>query len=87
MTGTSARGERRVKLVHVFERDAAALHDAVERFFGDVNGQARLFLQKLIEVAQERAAPGEHEAVLGDVRAEFGRGLFERVLDGDDDLM
>ena len=57
MTGTSARGERRVKLVHVFERDAAALHDAVERFFGDVNGQARLFLQKLIEVAQERAAP------------------------------
>ena len=42
---------------------------------------------KAVEVAQQRAASGEHHAALGDVGAELGRGLLERVLDAGDDLV
>src|SRR3974377_976486 len=43
--------------------------------------------QQLIYLPQRRAAAGEHDAALGDVGAELGRGLLERLLDGADDRL
>ena len=37
--------------------------------------------EQAVEVAQQRAAAGQHHAALGDVGAELGRRLLERVLD------
>ena len=52
-----------------------------------MHGQARLLLEELVKVAQQGAAARQHEAVFGDVGAEFGRRLLKGVLDGDDDLV
>ena len=41
--------------------------------------QAGLFHQQLVDVAQQRAAAGQHDAALGDVGAELGRSLLERL--------
>src|SRR5678816_4511783 len=43
--------------------------------------------EQAVEVAQEGAATGQHHAALGDVGAELGRRLLERVLDARDDLV
>ena len=45
-----------VEPVDVFKSDAAALDDAVEGFFGDMDRKTRLLLEQLIEIAQQRAA-------------------------------
>src|SRR3546814_9107743 len=39
----------------------------------------------LVEIAQQRATAGQHDAALGDVRAQFRRRAFEGLLDGLDD--
>ncbi len=52
-----------------------------------VHRQAGFFGQQAVEVAQQRAAAGQHHAALGDVGAQLGRGLLQRVLDGRDDLV
>ena len=59
--------------VHRLERAAAARH-AGERVVGDIHAmQTGLLGDQLVEVAQQGAAAGQHDAAFGDVRAEFGR--------------
>jgi rod shape-determining protein MreC len=41
--------------------------------------QAGFLAEQAVEVAQQRAAAGEHDAALGDVRAQFRRGLLQRL--------
>ncbi len=53
----------------------------------DQHRQAGLLGEQAVEVAQQRAAAGQHHAALGDVGAELGRRLLERVLDARDDLV
>ena len=62
-------------------------HHAGERIFGHDHRQAGLFHQQAVDVAQQRAAAGQHHALLGDVGAEFRRGLLERGLDRADDAV
>src|SRR5262252_1581404 len=59
----------RTQLVHQLEDAAAAARDAGERVVGDHHGQARLLGEQLVDVAQQGAAAGEHDAALGDVGA------------------
>ena len=72
-------------LVDQLEHAAAAAGDAGQRIFGDHDRQAGFFHQQLVDVAQQRAAAGQHDAALRDVRAELGRRLLERDLDRADD--
>ena len=65
----------------------AAARDAGQRVVRDHHGQAGLFHEKLVDIAQQRAAAGEHDAALGDVGAELGRRLLERLLDGAHDAL
>src|SRR5690606_6362727 len=61
--------------VQVLERPAGAERDAVQRLLGDGDGEARLFAERKIEIAKERAATGEHHAIVDDVGGEVrGRG-------------
>ena len=73
--------------VDVFKSDAAALDDAVEGFFGDMDRKTRLLLEQLIEIAQQRAAAREHHAAFSDIGAEFRGRLFESGLHGAHDLV
>src|SRR6267143_4831740 len=80
-------GEDRAEVLHLLERLARAAHDAGERVVGDDHRQARLLHQQPAEVAQQRAAAGEHHALFRDVGTELGRRLLERGFDGRDDLV
>src|SRR5215510_5937467 len=67
------------QLVHQLQDATAAACHAGERVFGNDHGQSRLFHEQLVDVAQQRAATGEHDAALGDVGAQLGRSLFQRL--------
>src|ERR1700730_17684097 len=43
--------------------------------------------EQLVDVAQQRAAAGEHDATLGDVRAQLRRSLLEGLLHGTHDAL
>src|SRR5690606_10100046 len=73
---------RRTVLVEQLEDSASAARDTRERIVGDDDRQAGLLRQQLVDVREQRAAPGQHDAALRDVRAELGRGLLESDFDG-----
>jgi len=60
---------------------AAARATQVSGSSATTHGQAGLFHQQFIHVAQQGAAAGEHDAAFGDVGAELGRRLLERLFD------
>src|SRR5579883_2710617 len=74
-------------LVHELENPAAAAGDASQWIVRHDDGQARFLRQELVDVTQQGAAAGEHDAALRDVRAELRRGLLERLLDGAHDVL
>jgi len=63
------------------EDTPAAARHAGQRIIRNYHGQAGLFHQQFIHVAQQGAAAGEHDAAFGDVGAELGRRLLERLFD------
>src|SRR2546428_3519335 len=63
--------------LEVLERETGALGHAVERVLGHVAGHPGDLGEELVHVAQERAAPGKHHALVDNVGRELGRGLFE----------
>src|SRR5438445_5560729 len=65
-------------LIDQFERTPAAARDAGERVVGDVHVQAGFLGDQLVQIAQQRTAASQHDAALGHIRAQLGRGLFER---------
>ena len=62
----------------MIERLAAAEHDRADRIVADHHGQARLLAQQHVEVLEQRAAAGEHDALVDDVGRELGRRALER---------
>ena len=81
-----ARAVRAVDRLELLEAAARADRDARERALGEVHGHLRLVAEPLVEPLQQRAAAGEHDAAIHDVRGELGRRLVERRLDRVDDL-
>src|SRR5690606_25291122 len=79
--------ENGAQFLKVLERLAAAAHHASQGILGHHDGQAGFFLEQAVEVAQQRAAAGQGDALVGDVRAQFGRGLLEGDLDRGNDLV
>jgi hypothetical protein len=73
--------------LHALQRHAAAAHHAGQRVFGHQHGQAGFFGQQAVQVAQQGAAAGQHHAAVGNVGAQFGGSLLQRVLDGGDDVV
>src|SRR5207248_7199190 len=68
------------------EAPAGADGPARERAFREVDRHLGLVTQPLVEPGDERAAAGEDDAAIHDVRRELGRRLVERGLDRLDDL-
>ena len=54
-------------------RATTAAGDAGQRVVGDVHVQTGLLGDQPVQVAQQGAAAGQHDAALGHVRAQFGR--------------
>src|SRR5438105_13317883 len=80
-------GEDRAEVLQLLERLARAAHDAGERVVGNDDRQSGFFHEQPVEIAQQRAAAGQHHALLGDVGAELWRRLLERGLHRRDDLV
>src|SRR5690606_14259067 len=79
--------ENGAQLFKVLKGFAAATYHAGERIFGHHHRQAGFFLEQAVQVAQQRAAAGQGDALVGDVGAQFGGRLFQRDLDGRHDLV
>jgi hypothetical protein len=62
-----------------------AERDAGQRLVGDGDRQAGGVAQHEVEIAEQRAAAGEHDALVDDVGGQFRRGVLERDLDRLDD--
>src|SRR2546425_466299 len=62
-------------------------HDGGERVVGQHDGEARLLAQQGVEVAEERAAAGQHDALVDDVRGQLGWRALETDADRLDDLV
>src|SRR3954463_7439720 len=80
-------GEDRAEVLHLLERLAGAAHHAGERIVRDDDRKPGFFHQEAIQIAQQRAAAGEHHALLGDIGAELGRRLLKRGLHPRHDLV
>ena len=68
-------------LIHQFQHPPAAARHAGEGFIGQHDRNARLFHQQTIQIAQQAAAAGEHDAAFGHIRGQLRRRLFQRRLD------
>src|SRR5215216_5671068 len=75
-----------VDRLELLEAAARADRDARERALGEMDRHLRLVAEALVEAVQERAAAGEHDPAVHDVRRELRRRLVERRLDRLDDL-
>src|SRR5258705_41920 len=84
--GTSVRSDQHVpEGLHLLEAAPGAERDARQRIVGDRHRQAGGVTQHQIEIRQQRAAAGQHDALVDDVGGELGRGVLERDLDRLDD--
>lgn len=72
-------------LVHHLQGATAATGYTGQRVLGDDYRQAGLLGQQLVEITQQRATTGQHQAALGDVRGQLGRRLLQGALDRLDD--
>src|ERR1700730_9230825 len=81
------RAVRAMDRLELLERPAGADGDAGERGLGEVRRHLRLLPQPLVEALQQRAATGQHDAAVHDVRGELRRRAIERLLDRFDDLV
>src|SRR5215218_793600 len=77
---------RAVDRLELLERAARAHRDASQRGLRAVRGHLRLVAQPLVEALEQRAAAGEHDPAVHDVRGQLGRRAVERLLDRVDDL-
>src|SRR5882762_2174468 len=77
----------RPQLVHQLENAPATAGHAGQRVIRHHDRQPRLLGEQLVDVAQQRAAAGEHDATFGDVRAQLRRSLLERLLHGTHDAL
>src|SRR5918997_4047070 len=75
-----------VDRLELLEAAAGADRHAGERRLGEVSRHLGLVAQALVEPLQQRAAAGEHDAAVHDVRRQLGRSAVERLLDRVDDL-
>ncbi len=73
--------------VELLEDDARAAHDAGQRVVGDVDRHLGRLGHATVEALQQRAAAGQHDALVHDVGDQLGRRLLDGVLDGVDDLL
>src|SRR5690606_28803673 len=71
--------------IHHLQRTTTATGHAGQRVLGDDHRQTGFLGEKLVQIAQQGAATGQHQTALGDVRGEFRRGLLQRALDRLDD--
>src|SRR3954468_8889962 len=63
----------------VAEHRAGTEDDGREGILGHEHRQTDVVAQPVIEIAQQRAAAGEHDAAIIDVGAELGRNALERL--------
>src|ERR1700726_3346247 len=77
----------RAELVHQLENAPATAGHAGQGVIRHHDRETFFLGEQLVDVAQQRAAAGEHDATLGDVRAQLRRSLLERLLHGTHDAL
>src|SRR6266852_4254234 len=59
-------------MVEVLENLPGTAHNGSQRIVGDVDGQACLQPNPLVELFEQRSAAGEHDAAVEDIRRKLG---------------
>src|ERR1700674_588048 len=77
----------RAQFVHQLENAPATACHARQGVIRHDDRQAGFLGEQLVDIAQQRAAAREHDAALGDVRAQLRRSLLERLLHGTHDAL
>ena len=85
--GVRLGDQHAVHVVELLEDDAGAAGDAGQRVVGDVDRHLGRLGDAPVEAGEQRAATGEHDALVHDVGDELRRRLLDRVLDRVDDLV
>src|SRR5207248_1791587 len=78
---------RAVDCLELLQRATRSDGHTRQRRLGQMRRHLRLFAQALVEALQQRAAAGQHDAAIHDVRGELRRGAVEGLLDRVDDLV
>src|SRR5260370_36920781 len=71
------RGDLTQKLEFI-EAFACSFRHRAERIFSNMDRQTRLFAQKLVETAQQRAAAREHKSSIDKIGRKFRRTTLQR---------
>src|SRR5580658_10504994 len=66
----------------VTEHLAGSQHHAGQGIIGDRNRQTGFFADTLVKILDQRTAPGEYDATVTDIGAEFRRGTLQGHADG-----
>jgi hypothetical protein len=66
------------RIVELLDHFASAARHARERIFRNMHRHLRFCGDPAVKPVQERAATGKHNAVLHNIRHQFGRCFFER---------
>src|SRR5438874_13510847 len=74
------RDQHLLQRLELLDALAGAHCDRVERVVGDENRHAGLMFQPLVQAAQQRTTPGEHDAAIHDVAGALRRALVECCL-------
>src|SRR5687767_6422823 len=72
--------------VELLQRAPGADRDTGQRRLGQMAWHLGLVAQPLVEALQQRAATGQHDPTVHDVRGELRRGAVQGLLHGTDDL-
>src|SRR5438309_11158484 len=86
VSAVSASPRAAVDCLELLEAPAGADRDAREWRLREMDRHLRLVAQPLVEVREERAAAGEDDPAVHDVRRQLRRRLVERRLDRLEDL-
>src|SRR5271157_767682 len=66
----------------IAQHAAGAQHHGCQRIVGDGNRQPGFFADALVQVLQQGAAAGQHDAAIADIGAQLGRSALQRHADG-----
>ena len=80
-------GKYAYQLVHIFECHARSSHHASERIFRNNYRQPGFFHEQTVNIAQQRAATGQHHAFFSNIGAQFGQGMLQCGFDRADNAI
>ena len=72
--------EYALQCLQIFKTASGAQHHTGQGILGDGNRQPGGMAKDVIEITQQRPAPGQHNTLIDDIGGQFRRGVLQRHL-------